>query len=116
MAWFAATIPIQRGQEARAKEIGAEFAERHARYEELNRAAGLKRHLEFIQETPMGAAMITVYEADDLSKLGRVFSDDAYDTWWTDRIKDIHGFDLRGPGASLPQVTLVHEWKAPGVS
>ena len=47
---------------------------------------------------------------------GRAFTDDAYDTWWTDRVKEIHGFDLRGPGAAFPKVTLVHEWKAPGVS
>lgn len=53
-------------------------------------------------------------EADDLSKLARAFGGDAYDTWWTDRVKEIHGFDLRQPGVSMRKVQLVHEWKAPG--
>ena len=116
MSWFAAAIPIRPGMEEKAKGLGTEFNQRQARYEGLNRQAGLKRHLEFLQETPQGSFMITLYEADDLSKLGRAFTDDSYDTWWTDRVKEIHGFDLRGPGAALPKVTLVHEWKAPGVS
>jgi len=114
MGFFVAALPVLPGKEGRVKKYTEELAKHEKRYEELNKAAGVKRHMEFLQETPMGATVITVYEADDPTKLGRAFSDDAYDTWWTDRIKDTHGFDLR-QGFPPPTVTVLLDWKAPGV-
>lgn len=116
MPWFAAVLPVQPGKEDEARKRGEGFRERLAEYVRLNEAAGLERHLEFLQETPMGAMMIVLYEFEgDGSKLGRRFTDSEYDTWWVKHIKDVHGIDLRGPAPS-PKTTLVHEWKAPGVT
>ena len=112
MAWFAAAIPVLPGKADEARKIGDELKQRKARYDELNRQAGLKRHVEVLQETPMGAFMITIYEADDLSKLGRAFGTDEYDTWWTGHVKELYGFDLRDPGLKMPKATVVHEWSA----
>jgi hypothetical protein len=114
MGFFVAALPVLPGKEGRVKAYKEELAKHEKRYEELNKAAGLKRHMEFLQQTPMGATVITVFEADDPAKLGRAFSDDAYDMWWTGRIQDTHGFDIK-KGFAPPKVTVLLDWKAPGV-
>src|SRR5207247_8902266 len=56
------------------------------RYEELNRAAGLTRHLEWIQSGPGGDLLIVVFELPAPEKLGFAFEDeDDYDRWWRAR-------------------------------
>ena len=116
MAWFAAALPVQPGKEEEARKRGDGFRRFLAEYVQLNKAAALKRHLEFLQETPQGAMMIVLYEFDgDGSKLIRRFTDSQYDRWWTKHVRDVHGFDLKA-AAPPPRVTLVHEWKAPGLS
>jgi len=113
MAWFVAALPVVPGKEGRAKRLEEELRAHWKRYEELNRNAGLKRHMEFLQESPLGTIAITIYEADDLSKLGRAFGDDAYDGWWVARLEDVFGFDPRH--MTQPKLTLLLDWKAPGV-
>jgi hypothetical protein len=116
MPWFAAALPVIPGKEGEARKRGEGFKKRMDEYQRLNEGAGLKRHLEFMQETPMGSTMIVLYEFEgDGSKLGRAFTDSEYDTWWVGHIKDVHGYDMRQP-TPPPKTTLVHEWKAPGVS
>ena len=116
MGWFAAALPVVPGKETEARQRGAGFKERTAEYERLNKEAGLKRHMEFLQETPMGAMVIVLYEFEgDGSKLGRRFTDSEYDRWWVQHIKDVHGVDVTQPSPP-PKTALVHEWKAPGVS
>ena len=114
MGWYVAALPVKPGMEAKAKQHADELKKHMGRYEELNAQSGLKRHMEFVQETPMGATVITIFEADDPSKLGRPFSKDEYDTWWVGRIKEIHGFDLSA-GFTPPKTTQTIDWKAPGV-
>lgn len=114
MGFFVAALPVLPGKEGRVKAYKEELAKHEKRYEELNKDAGVKRHMEFLQETPMGATVITVFEADDPTKLARAFSDDAYDMWWTGRIQDTHGFDIK-KGFAPPKVTTLLDWKAPGV-
>lgn len=116
MPWFAATLPVQKGKEDEARKRGEGFRRFLGEYTRLNENAQMKRHLEFLQETPYGATMITLYEFEgDGSELGRAFTSSEYDTWWIKHVQDVHGVDISSapPG---PQVTLVHEWKAPGVS
>jgi hypothetical protein len=116
MPWFAAALPVVPGKEDAARKRGEGFRQRLAEYERLNKEAGLKRHLEFLQETPMGATIVLLYEFEgDGSKLGRAFTDSEYDRWWVGHIKDVHGLDVSKP-TPPPKTTLVHEWKAPGVS
>lgn len=115
MPWFAAALPIEPGKEDEARKRGEGFRRHLEEYVRLNQQAALKRHLEFIQETPQGATMITLYELDgDGSKLGRAFTSSEFDQWWVKHVKDVHGFDLSTPMLP-PKVTLVHDWKAPGV-
>lgn len=117
MAWFAAALPVQAGKEDEARERGAGFRARLPDYERLNEGAKMKRHLEFLQETPYGATMIILYEFDgDGSQLARAFTDSDYDRWWVGHIKSVHGIDMSSAPPPPPTTTLVHEWKAPGVS
>ena len=116
MAWLAAALPVQPGKEGEARKRGEGFQRFLTEYLQLNKAAALKRHLEFMQETPQGATMIILYEFEgDGSKLVRRFTDSDYDRWWVKHVRDVHGVDLTS-AAPLPKLTLVHEWKAPGVS
>ena len=116
MPWFAAALPVVPGKEDEARKRGEGFRKHLAEYARLNADAQLRRHLEFLQESPQGSLTITLYEFDgDGRKLGRAFTDSEYDKWWLSHIKDVHGFDLRQP-FTPPKLSLVHEWKAPGVS
>lgn len=116
MAWFAAAMPVEKGKEDEARKRGEGFRRFLGEYVRLNEQAQLRRHLEFLQETPYGATMITLYEFDgDGSKLGRAFTSSEYDRWWIAHVKEVHGIDI-SDAPHAPKVTLVHEWKAPGVS
>ena len=117
MSWYAAALPVQPGKEGEASKRGEGFQRFLTEYLQLNKAAALKRHLEFLQETPQGATMIVLYEFEggDTSKLLRRFTESEYDQWWTKHVHDVHGLDLT-EAPPLPKLTLVHEWKAPGVS
>jgi hypothetical protein len=116
MPWFAAALPVQKGKEDDARKRGEGFRRFLGEYARLNAQAQLRRHLEFLQETPDGATMIVLYEfGGDGSKLGRAFTDSEYDRWWVKHVQEVHGIDISKP-APPPKVSLVHEWKAPGVS
>lgn len=116
MAWFAAALPVVPGKEGEARRRGELFRRFLAEYVRLNGDANLRRHLEFLQETPMGAVTITLYEFDgDGAALGRRFTDSDYDRSWLRHIKEVHGVDLSTP-TPPPKVTLVHEWTKAGAA
>lgn len=111
MAIIAYALPILPGQTGAAGDFARELDEsgHRDRYEELNRRAGLRRHLEWIQSTPSGDLLIVAFETDDPERLGRPFGDDDYDRWWRARVQRIHGFDPATAG-SLPR--LSYAWEA----
>ena len=98
MAVLAYVLPIVPGQTARAAGFGAELTPAlRQQYEWLNRRANVRRHLEWVQPGPVGDLLIVMFETDTPEKLGRAFTNDAYDRWWTDRVNAIHGFDPTAP-------------------
>jgi len=98
MAFIAYALPIEPGQSGRAASFGADMTpELRARYEELNRHANIRRHMEWVQQTPMGELLIVMFESDTPEKIGRPFEDTEYDRWWTARVKAVHGFDPADP-------------------
>jgi len=113
MAIIAYALPIVAGQTESARSFAAELDEagHRARYEELNRRAGVRRHLEWVQATPTGDQLIVAFEADRPEALGRPFVDDEYDRWWRTRVQRLHGFDPATAGA-LP--VLCYSWPAEG--
>lgn len=98
---IAYALPILPGQTESAGSFGAELdaAGFRDRYEELNRRADLRRHLEWTESTPAGDLLVVVFETDNPASLGRDFSEeDDYDRWWRARVQRIHGFDPAGGG------------------
>lgn len=97
MALIAYALPILPGQSGRAGSFEQELTpELRVRYEELNREQSVRRHMEWVQQTPMGDVLIVVFDVDTPERMFRTFADDGYDRWWRDRVLAIHGFD---PGA-----------------
>lgn len=115
MAIVAYVLPVQPGKSERVLHTAQELEEHMSDYEELNRRAALRRHLEFLQRTPQGDLLIVIYESDDPTNLNRAFTDSDYDRWWIARLKDIFGVDASGPVAPpSPDVTATWVWERPG--
>jgi hypothetical protein len=114
MAIVAYLLPVLPGKSERLLRSAQEFNEHLADYEELNRKAALRRHLEFLQRTPQGDFLIVIYESDDPARLNRAFTDSEYDRWWVARLKDIFGVEASGtePPPS-PDVTATWVWERP---
>jgi hypothetical protein len=111
MASLAFVLPIRSSQTMAARDLAVELdREGHrARYEELNRRAGVRRHMEWVQSGPNGDQLIVVFDIDTPERLVRPFGDDEYDRWWVSRFKRIHGFDPATPG---PPPELTFSWTA----
>jgi hypothetical protein len=81
--------------------------ERKDAYEESRRRAGITKEAVWIQSTPMGDMAVVLLEADDLDKAFATLatSDDAFDRWFRDQIRDAHGISLED-GMPLPEQVL----------
>jgi hypothetical protein len=111
MAILAFALPILPGARERLMRTAQELAERRDEYEALNQAAGLRRHVEFLERSPVGDLHIVVYETDDPSRLSRTFSDSEYDRWWVARLKDLYGVDASTGPPPSPDVTQIWSWE-----
>ena len=111
MAILTFAVPIVAGHANEVSRLGEDLDRLalRARYEELNRRAGLRRHMEWIESTPDGDLLLVLFETDTPEKLGRTFGDDEYDRWWVDRFKRVHGFDPATPG---PPPTPTFAWSS----
>lgn len=114
MAIVAYVLPVLPGKSERVLRTSQEIAAHRADYEELNRRAAVRRHLEFLQRTPRGDLLIAIFESDDLVKLNRAFTDSDYDRWWVARLKDCFGIDASdlAPPPS-PDVVPTWTWESP---
>jgi hypothetical protein len=111
MAFIVYALPIVPGQSDRAGDFAGHLTPQHrAHYEELNRRAKIRRHLEWIESTPMGDLLIVLFETDAPEQVGRPFEDNAYDKAWLERIKTIHGFDPTHPSFEPVIPKLVWDW------
>src|SRR4051794_11933526 len=108
---IAYAVPILPGQSDAAASFGADLdaAGFSGRYDELNRAAKVRRHQEWVEPLPSGDLLVVVFETDDPMALARTFTEgDAYDDWWRARVKRIHGFDP-AEGGVAPRLGWVWE-------
>jgi len=112
MSFLAYALPVVPGQSERAKRFAEELKPRQATYEGLNKKATVRRHLAWLQQTPMGDLLITVFEADDPRRLLRPFTDSEYDRWWLAYLKDVHSIDVSKGMPSLPELVFTWEKKA----
>ncbi|MBM4409123.1 MAG: hypothetical protein FJ038_11145 [Chloroflexi bacterium] len=116
MPYLAYAIPILPGQSERAADFEGELTpELRAHYERLNREQNVRRHMEWVQPTPMGDVLIVVFESDTPERMYRPFEDNPYDNWWRARVRAIHGFDPGAPNIHPAEPRMVFEWtSAPG--
>ena len=115
MAFMAVAFPVVPGMEGRAADLAGEILANRDRYEALNAVSGVRRHMEWLQQTPMGSLLITVFEVDHPELMLRPFADDTYDTWWLDRLRDVHGMDVRTMTVAPAPPEMVYDWRADGV-
>jgi len=94
-------------------------AEWHAFMDELNgprrqefadtrRRAGVHERT-FLQATPMGDLVIVTLEGDDPARSVGLMTaaNDAFTTWFLERVKAVHGVDLTAPMTEAPSKLVV---------
>jgi hypothetical protein len=107
-------LPVLPGQSDRVRNFGQEVEAHKEEFERLNREGTVTWYGVWLQETPMGDFAIHSMEAEDPSRLARMFSETDYDQWWLNYLRDVHGVDLHGvPLDQQPTPPpQVFEWKA----
>jgi hypothetical protein len=70
--------------------------ERRDAYQASRRRLGITREAIFIQPTPNGDVAVVYWEAADLDVAfkGMATSDDPFDRWYRDHIRDVHGMNV----------------------
>jgi hypothetical protein len=80
----------------RAAVISCWRGERRDAYQASRRRLGITREAIYIQPTPNGDVAVLYWEADDLDAAfkGMATSDDPFDRWYRDHIRDVHGMNV----------------------
>lgn len=104
---FAAPILPGKADADRAAMASCSSGERKDAYEESRRRAGITKEAVWIQSTPMGDMAVVLIEAADLDKAFATLatSDEPFDRWFRDQIRDVHGISLED-GMPLPEQVL----------
>lgn len=70
--------------------------DRRAEHQASRKRAGIARESVWIQSTPAGDVAVVVVEAPDVqAAMGSLAtSEDPFDRWFREHIKDVHGMDL----------------------
>lgn len=107
MAEFAFAVPVLPGQEDLDRRTLDEMSgARREEYEAAARRAGIKRQVVWHQQTPDGTVAVVYIEADDpaaaLGEFGS--SDEPFNAWFRDQMKEVHGIDISEPGPPQEKV------------
>jgi hypothetical protein len=70
--------------------------ERRAEHEASRRRAGIRRESAWLQRTPDGDVVVVLSEAGDVQAAMETLatSQEPFDVWFRDQIKDAHGMDM----------------------
>ena|SRR5215218_762753 len=103
---FAFALPVVSGRKEFDRKTLEEIAgPRLAEHEAAMREAGISRHAAWHQQTPDGTLAVVYMEARDEAALGHfTASDEPFNTWFREAMKEVHGVDISQP---LPPVTKV---------
>ena len=111
-AAFAA--PILPGKLEDWKQFNAQLdGERYKEFVALRERHGITRQRVWHQQTPMGDFAVIYFEGPGAESVmpGVGSSTDAFDVWFREGIKDIHGIDMTQPPPGPPP-ELVHQFDA----
>jgi hypothetical protein len=77
--------------------------DRREAHEASRQRLGITREAIYIQSTPMGSVAVVYWEADDVDAAlkGMAVSNDPYDQWFRDHVRDVHGINVED-GFPLP--------------
>ena len=103
-------VPVQPGKEQADLDWMEEMTgPRREEYEATWRELGVTRHAVWHQQTPDGMVAVVYLEADDVPKAMEAIgtSDDSFNEWFRERVKDVHGIDLKSEAA--PQPEQIHD-------
>jgi hypothetical protein len=80
---------------------------RREEYDASRRRAAITREMVWHQQTPDGTVAVVYLEANDIpaSMQALATSDDAFDEWFRELVKEVHGIDMT-EGGSPPELVL----------
>jgi hypothetical protein len=114
MASFASAFPILPGKIEQWKHFCQEMVgPRRSEYEATNNRLGITRAVVSLQQTPQGDLAVVYLEAPDIPRVFEEYgsSQEPYDVWFREQVKDIHGVDFSEPlPGPLPEVLI--DWRA----
>lgn len=112
MAFMASVaLPVLPGEADRVRNIGTEIAKHQAEWDRLCKETGeFTNYNVTLQERSDGDLCIYSMVLEDPAKVRMAFGSSAYDQWWLNFAKDVHGIDLSGGGPTLPP--SVFTWSA----
>jgi hypothetical protein len=100
-------VPINPGKEEDWRSWIAELTgPRKADLEDFNQRMGLTTHAAWLQQNPDGSALaVVVVDGPGASEfLGKLaVSDHEVDTWFRQKVEEIHPMDFSGPPPPAPQ-------------
>ncbi len=103
MASLASVFPILPGKTEQWKHFSQTSRKR----------LGVTREVAYLQQTPQGDMAVVYMEAQDIAAMlqGLGSSQEPFDVWFREQVKDIHGVDLAQPPAGpLPEAIV--DWRA----
>jgi hypothetical protein len=112
---MAAAFPILPQKTAEWRKFMDEInGPRRAEFVESRRRAGVQERT-FLQPTPMGDLVIVTLEGEDPQRsFGQMIqANDPFTQWFLERVKEVHGIDLRAQAAPPPE--LVADSSKPAV-
>jgi hypothetical protein len=93
---FIAPLLPGKTEEDRSAMISCWRGERQEAYEASRRRLGISREAIYIQSTPIGDVAVVYWEADDVEAAlkGMAISEDPFDRWFRDHVRDVHGINV----------------------
>ena len=93
---FIAPLLPGKTEQDRSAMISCWRGERQDAYTESRKRLGITREAVFIQNTPNGDVAVVYMEADDMETAlkGVATSDQPFDAWFREHVRDVHGINL----------------------
>ena len=93
-------LPIVRGKEEEWRRFAQELKETHPReYEDLRRRLGVRAERVWLMQEACGEVALAYAEVEAPEEVIRrlAASEDPFDTWFKEKLLELHGYDLDGP-------------------
>jgi hypothetical protein len=108
-------IPILPGKTDAARAFQREIdTTRKADYARTERRLGVTREYWFIAELPGGDQFVLYWDSPDANQVVSDFvqSQDPFDLWFKDQVREVTGLDLNNPPADMKLPELVSTYEA----